>query len=91
MSEGRNARRLALRGTRWQQRQVGGFAVITISIPTVGMPPATYEGLEASDRLRRFCIGFLSGKAEGERAAGRPDPVLEALIADAMTEPGGLN
>ena len=78
----RNARRLAQRGIRWEQRQDGLFAVVTMRFPTIGMPPATYEGPEASVRLTSFCVGLLGGVRSGRKDAGKPaDPVLEALFA----------
>lgn len=84
---GRNARRLALKGTHWTQRQEDGFAVVTMRFPCRGMPAATYQGNDAAERLRRFCIGFLKGSSDGRRELGQPaDPVVDALLAEVEAE-----
>lgn len=86
-SNARNMRRIAAKGVSWSQRQEGDCAVITIRLPTVAMPPASYIGREASDRVRRFAVGFLSGLQNGTRElGGKPDPLIDTLLANFGSE-----
>lgn len=54
-------------GTRWTQRADPSdprFALIEMRIPNGGQPEASYRGLDAADRITRFCAAYLKGVAD---------------------------
>ena len=80
--------------TKWTQQvdpQDKAWVNVTMRIPNGGMPTATYSGEAATDRIVRFCRGFLSGhdRAQREHTALAADELaeLKSLRKRAATMP----
>lgn len=61
-------------GTCWKQRPDPAdprFVLIEMRIPNGGLEAKSYAGLDASDRILRFCIGSLHGRAAGGQAEAK--------------------
>jgi hypothetical protein len=87
----RRERRTLRREVHWRQGadpKDPRFVRIEIRIPNGGMPPASYEGDGAFDRIRRFCRSYLCG-VRGLPMHKAEDPAVEALLCEDEESDGG--